>query len=67
VEEFMQKLELTLEEAEVLKELLQHGLTEVDVEVFRTDTHDFKEMLKHRRDVLGHVMTKLTAMPVGAS
>src|SRR5579859_6903149 len=48
----MQKLELTLEEAEVLKEVLQHGLTEVDVEVFRTDTRDFKEMLKHRRDLL---------------
>ena len=62
----MQKLELTLEEAEVLKELLQHGLTEMDVEVFRTDTHDFKQMLKHRRDILGRLLTKLTAMPLAA-
>ena len=62
----MQKLELTLEEAEVLKEMLQHGLTEVDVEVFRTDTHDFKQMLKHRRDILGHLLTKVTAMPLAA-
>lgn len=62
----MQKLELTLEEAEVLKEVLQHGLTEVDVEVFRTDTHDFKEMLKHRRGLLERIQQKLVALPMAA-
>ena len=55
----MQKFELTTEEAEVLRDILQHNLNEIDVEVFRTDTHDFKKMLRHRRDVIEHLLGKL--------
>ncbi len=62
----MQNIELTPEEQEVLRDVVQHNLTEVDVEVFRTDTHDFKEMLKHRRDILEHILTKLSAFAIGA-
>ncbi len=62
----MQTIEFTAEELEVLREVLQHGLSEIDVEVFRTDTHDFKEILKHRRDVLEHLLGKLPAAPVTA-
>ncbi|HWI58749.1 MAG TPA: hypothetical protein VNZ22_16105 [Bacillota bacterium] len=62
----MQTFEFTPEEQEVMREVLQHSITEIDVEVFRTDTHDFKEMLKHRRDILEHLLAKLTAAPVAA-
>jgi hypothetical protein len=61
----MQKFELTTEETEVLREILQHSLNEVDVEVFRTDTHDFKAMLRHRRDLIERILGKL-AMPACA-
>lgn len=60
----MQTFELTAEEMEVLREILQHELTQMEVEVFRTDSRDFKEMLKHRRDILEHLMAKLSNAPV---
>jgi hypothetical protein len=59
----MQSIEFTTEESEVLRELLQHKLDDADVEMFRTDTHDYKEMLKHRREVLQHVLSKLSYAP----
>jgi hypothetical protein len=62
----MQCIEFTTEESEVLRELLQHKLHEADVEVFRTDAYDYKQMLKHRREVLEHVLAKLSAAPVQA-
>lgn len=62
----MQNFEFSPEELDVLRAMLQHGLSEIDVEVFRTDTHDFKEMLKHRRQVMEHILAKLTPAPVGA-
>jgi hypothetical protein len=62
----MQKFEFSHEEIEVLREVLHHGITEIDVEVFRTDTHEFKEMLKRRRTVLERVFSKLSAAPVNA-
>ncbi|HWQ92149.1 MAG TPA: hypothetical protein VN673_10790 [Clostridia bacterium] len=55
----MQTIELTTEEAGVLRDLLTHTISEMDVEVFRTDTHSFKEMLKHRRETLEHILNRL--------
>ena len=55
----MQKIELTSEEAEILRDILQYNLKEIDIEVFRTDTHDFKEKLKHRRHVIEHLLGRL--------
>ena len=62
----MHRIEFSSEELEVLREMLQRSLTEVDVEVFSTDTHDFKEMLKHRRDILGRILAKVSALPLAA-
>ena len=62
----MQNLEFTAEEQEVLKDVLRHGIDEIDIEVFRTDTHDFKQMLKHRRALLEQMFSKLSAAPVPA-
>ena len=62
----MQSIELTTEEMETLRGLLEHQIREIEVEVFGTDTHDFKEKLKDRRNVLSHLLEKLGASPVGA-
>ena len=61
---FMQTIELNPEEAEVLREVLQQNLAEIEVEIFRTDTHDFKEKLKHRRGSMEHIVAKLSSAAV---
>jgi hypothetical protein len=63
----MQIFEFTMEESELLRELLRHKLDEADVELFRTDSHDYKQMLKHRRDVLEHLFAKLSNVSVEVS
>ena len=60
----MQKLELSPEELDLLRDILQHALSEIDVEVFRTDTYDFKALLKGRRQLMEQILSKLPAMPV---
>ena len=59
----MKRIEFTDEELEVLRELLQNQDHVMDVEILRTDTHGFKEMLKHRREVLEKILSKLPATP----
>lgn len=63
----MQNLEFTFEELEVLRDILEHKIMEIDVELFRTDTHDFKMMLKHRRDVIERILSRMAPVPLGAS
>jgi hypothetical protein len=62
----MQTLEFTPEELEVLREILQHESKQMEVELFRTDSTDFKQMLKHRRDVIEHLTVKVSKAPVSA-
>lgn len=62
----MQTIELSAEEREVLHDVLEREFKEIDVEVFRTDTRDFKELLKHRRMVLEGLLLKLAAAPTPA-
>jgi hypothetical protein len=62
----MQMLELTADEFEVLADLLQRGISEIDVEVFRTDRREFRDMLKRRRAILEQVRAKLGAEQVKA-
>jgi len=59
----MQTIEFTSEELEALRELLEHSQRELDVEVFRTDSPDFKQMLKNRRHTLEQILDKLSATP----
>ena len=59
----MQNAELTYAESEVLREVLQHAINELDIEIGRTDTHDFKEKLKQRRAILENLIAKLCAVP----
>jgi hypothetical protein len=43
---------------------LEHQVSQMDVEVDRTDTHDFKKMLQHRRDLLKSILGRLSAVTV---
>jgi hypothetical protein len=56
----MLNTEFTPEEMDVLHDVLEHQINEMDVEIDRTDTHDFKMKLRHRRDLLRSAMHKLT-------
>ncbi len=62
----MQSYEFSLEEMDILRDILRHAISDIDVEIFRTDTHDFKEMLKRRRQALEQILAKLPAAPVTA-
>ncbi len=62
----MERLELNSEEIEVLCNVLQHNLEEIGVEIFRTDTRDFKERLKHRREVLERILMRLSQVRIPA-
>lgn len=62
----MQHFELTSEELETLSDVLRHGIGEINMEMYRTDTHDFKELLKHRKQVLEHLLDKLTVVQAAA-
>lgn len=60
----MQAIEFTGEELEVLREVIRHKIDETDVEMFRTDAHDFKQMLKHRLELLRQMLSKISSVPV---
>ena len=60
----MQHIELNVEERDVLAEVLQRALMELEGEIAHTDTHNFKELLRHRHDVLEHLQSKLAPLTV---
>jgi len=62
----MHSIDFTPEELDILREVLQHKMEEAGVEMFRTDTHDFKQMLKHRQEVMEHILAKLST-PVSSA
>jgi hypothetical protein len=62
----MHAIEFTEEELEVLREVLRYKIRETEMEMFRTDTHDFKQMLKHRRHLLEHLLSKVSNVPTAA-
>lgn len=52
-------IDLTDEEREVLNEILKGALTTLEVELHRTDDIRFKEMLKHRSNVLEGILARV--------
>ena len=52
-------LELTNEEEQYLKEEVQKRLTDLDHEIAHTDSVDFKDMLKRRREGVRKFLEKL--------
>jgi hypothetical protein len=61
----MQNLEIAPEEAEILQEVLESYLKEIDLELSRADSIEFKNMLKRRRSTLENIRAKLA--PVGVA
>ena len=55
----MIQLELTTEEAQHLKEEVKMRLTELDHEIAHTDSVNFKDMLKRRRESVSKLLEKL--------
>ena len=55
----MKALELTAEEQKLLQETLESSIRDLEMEVAHTDSHDFKETLKHRKALLDQLLEKL--------
>ena len=55
----MLRVELSEEEQDLLGNLLQNAVNQLEFEIERTDGHQFKKLLKHRRDVLKGLTAKL--------
>lgn len=52
-------LQLTAEERELLAHILQEKHRELLKEIFHTDHHEFKRLLREREKVLEGILTKL--------
>ena len=55
----MIQFELSIEQAKHIKEEVTTRLAELDHEIAHTDSPEFKEMLKHRRESLRIFLEKL--------
>lgn len=55
----MVKIEITPEEAEQLHSILDSYLSDLRMEIVDTEDHDFRTMLKGRRDLVQRVMDQL--------
>lgn len=59
----MLKLDLTEEERQTLVYLLEDCIADLKEEIHETDRADYKDMLKHRRDVLQKLWQALQPIP----
>jgi len=55
----MPTLELTPEEFELLREILEFNLSELRMEIVDTDNSRFKDGLKHRKHTMMDILEKL--------
>lgn len=55
----MHRLDLTSEEAYVLRDALQSYLSDLRMEMADTDRRDFRDQLKHRKEILEKVTEAL--------
>jgi hypothetical protein len=62
----MSKIELTDEERDTLSQVLKVTLAALEIEIQHTDHREYKELLKHRRDVLKKVLFKALEPVVAA-
>jgi hypothetical protein len=51
------------EQTELVRDTLQHALTELRVESARTDSTRYREMLHHREEVLRAAIAKISEGP----
>ena len=59
----MLHLDLTTEEQQTLVYLLEECISDLRMEIVDTDSVDYKEMLKHRKQVLSKLLQDLQAEP----
>ncbi len=55
----MVKIEVTAEEAEDLRAILENYLSDLRMEIVDTDSPDYREMLKKRRDFIARLVGQL--------
>lgn len=55
----MMTLSLDQEQQETFLQVMQHALETLELEVRHADSHDYKEMLKHRRGVIQDILAKV--------
>jgi len=61
----MPRLDLTTEEARALREVLDHHLSELRMEIADTDSKDFRDGLKASKDALLRIQGKLAGEESG--
>jgi hypothetical protein len=57
----MVQITLTSEEATTLREVLDNYVSELRMEIANTDSMDFREELKQKKEVLNRVIAQLVA------
>jgi hypothetical protein len=62
----MKNLALSPEEEQMLAEVLERKVHDLDIEVAHTDSREFKELLKHRREVLGRLRERVEGLVMAA-
>ncbi|MFW6060587.1 MAG: hypothetical protein ACODAQ_10425 [Phycisphaeraceae bacterium] len=55
----MPRIELTDEQTAILADLLHNTISDLGMEIAATEQMDFRDQLKHRRDVLHQVLDRL--------
>lgn len=63
----MIQLDFTTEEEQHLREEVKKRLTDLDHEIAHTDSLNFKDMLKRRREVIKKLLDKLPDLGTPAS
>ena len=58
-EAHMVKIEFSSEEAEDLRAILENYLSDLRMEIVDTDSTDYREMLKKRRDFIARLVGQL--------
>jgi predicted transcriptional regulator len=58
-------VELSREDAEMLRDLLQQRILELDKEINRTDSFSFKEQLRHLDRVMERVLRAISTVLAG--
>lgn len=55
----MKTLHLEAEEHRLLRQILDRCLADLDHEIRHTDHGEFKQMLRHKRHIIGEILDKL--------
>ena len=55
----MVRVDLETQEAEELRAILENYLSDLRMEIVDTEGHDYREMLKNRRDLVGRLIEQL--------